>query len=748
MQWRFTILSRDGRKTIIEEPSGWAEFKILLKRHPQRHGTFREIQGNSFQFFEKAAWLIKDEYDLYGAKGKMELVVESMSSRGFYEWYRGIFNFSEYHFTCDVDCYVEIDVDKTGPLVDLINRFDQPVDITKTKSFDGVTSLDPYTRLGFDMTLPSKAILLKSEAVTKNEVDSTNYDVLFDADFNNFPNQEVKGFVIPKLNQTDKSEITEFNPSYQFDFERYADNFYGAMDDLDILVNSPESNLQNTNTFNISVRFKGNVQTEYGIFGGSGTSGSIYYKIRLAVFYGRTYTEAFAPLLIDEFASPLVSNATNFIRNSSFDFTWNGALQLRRDEKIWAIFILETTQTSNTGFSPFKRMKFSLTDDSFFKANSSTKANETVSKVFMLNETISRVIESISDNQLKLYSEYFGRTDSQPFSFPQNGCGANRILTNGLQIRNVKLPDGSTPGVFLNMKDLFESLSATDNIGMGPEGENLIRIENWKWFYKTNVIHRCLDIAKIDRIVQASEIYSTFKFGYDKWEAENYNGLDEVLTKREYRLDIPQVKNSLEQICKFIASGYAIEVTRRKGNDSSDWRYDNNIFMICVEPNGPVYRVELGNIANAANIVDPPTIYNFRITPLRNAMRWFDRVISSYRNVNTGHKIIFGSGEGNYVAEGELSSLNCKLEAGVLKENQDLSLTVFADQNAARPIMYPERVKYTYPLECNEYKKIADNPYGLIEFTSSCDRGFGWIDQLDYRPNEGLADYTLIPQIR
>lgn len=750
MLWRFTILSRDGKKTIIDEPNGWAEFAVRLKRHPQRHGTFREIQGNNFQFFGKAAVLLKAEYQTYGAKGEMQLVIESFTERGYYEWYRGVFNFAANpNFVDDQDCYVEIDVDQTGPVVDLINRFDQSVDITKSKSFNG-TDLEPYTWLGFDMTLPSKAIHLKAEAVTKNEPDNLNYDVLFDADFNNFSNQEVKGFVLPKLNQTDKSEITEFKPSYQFDFVRYSDNnpFYSTLEDLDILINKPESSLQNTNTFNVSLRLKGNVQTEYGIFGGSGTSGSIAVKIRIALFYSRSYIEAFAPVLIDEFVASLLSSPNNTIRNSPFDFTWNGPLQLRRDEKIWAVFILETTQTSTTAFSPFQHIAFSLTDDSYFRVNSNTKADQSVSKVSMVNEAVSRVIESVTDGRLKLYSEYFGRTNSQPFSFLQNGCGSLRVLNNGLQIRNVKLPDGSDPALNISMKDAFESLAATDNIGMGIEGDNLVRIENWKWFYKTNVIHRCLNIAKLERSVQENEIYSTFKFGYDKWEAENFNGLDEVLTKREYRLDIPQVKNTLEQISKWIASGYAIETTRRKGNDSSDWRYDNNIFMICVEPNGPVYRVELGNILNPANLVDPPTIYNFRITPLRNALRWFDRVIGSYRNVNTGHKIIFGTGEGNYVAEGELAGLACKLEAGTLKENQDLSLTVFADQASAMPIMWPERVKYSYPLGANDYKKIAANPYGLIEFSSARDAGFGWVDDINYKPNDGMADFTLIPQIR
>jgi hypothetical protein len=366
----------------------------------------------------------------------------------------------------------------------------------------------------------------------------------------------------------------------------------------------------------------------------------------------------------------------------------------------------------------------------------------------MINEAISRVVESITDNEMKLYSEYFGRTNSLPYSFDEDGCGANRIITNGLNIRNVFLPNGDLPSLFVSMRDFWQSLRATDNIGLGIENGN-VRLENWKFFYNNEVIHRCLNISKLKRRVKPDEIFSGFKIGYDKWETENYNGLDEFLTRREYRLDIPQVVNVLELICKFIVSGYATEVTRRMGNTSTDWRYDNNIFMICVEPDGTTYpyKVELNNIVDPLNMIDPPTIYNFRLSPVRNATKWFDRIIGSYRNVNTGHKLIFASADGNYIAEGNMYSFTCKLEYAVLKENQDLDLTIFADPAEAMPIMHPERVVYTYPLGANEYKTIAANPNGLIQFSSPSDSGFGWIDELTYRPEDGMADYILIPKI-
>jgi hypothetical protein len=63
----------------------------------------------------------------------------------------------------------------------------------------------------------------------------------------------------------------------------------------------------------------------------------------------------------------------------------------------------------------------------------------------MVNEVTSRVIESITNNQLKLTSDYYGRTDSLPFASVADGCGSLRALSTGLDIRRAKLADGSDP---------------------------------------------------------------------------------------------------------------------------------------------------------------------------------------------------------------------------------------------------------------------------------------------------------------
>jgi hypothetical protein len=398
-----------------------------------------------------------------------------------------------------------------------------------------------------------------------------------------------------------------------------------------------------------------------------------------------------------------------------------------------------------------------------------------------------------------------------------------KALTTGLDIRKAKLSDGTDPKMFLSMKDIFESLSAIDNIGIGEEGTDKIRMENWKYFYNENIVLKCSGINSIERAVKQDALISIFKNGYDKWEAEDFNGLDDFLTSREWRTSLSEVQNTFEKLSRFIASGYSWEVTRRKIGDSKDWRYDNDIFVVClinayrgsinittvtdsfniipgpssftvgdniqisgtvsnngfysilsitpianslqiflntnlvteVAPNAviknlthPLYAIEVDNITAPANMLDPKSVYNFRISPERNALRWFDWIAQCYRNITSADKLIFSKGEGNYKAGGLLTDTVCRLEETVIAENADISLDSFSDPDDGTPINFPERVTYRFPLSFTEYALIKADPYGLIDFEcGDCEKGKGWIDEIEYFPEQGDAKFTLIPKI-
>jgi hypothetical protein len=54
-------LTANAVSTRIDEPGGWDGFTLKIKRHAERHGTFREVQSTEFKFYDVARVMLKAE---------------------------------------------------------------------------------------------------------------------------------------------------------------------------------------------------------------------------------------------------------------------------------------------------------------------------------------------------------------------------------------------------------------------------------------------------------------------------------------------------------------------------------------------------------------------------------------------------------------------------------------------------------------------------------------------------------------
>jgi hypothetical protein len=304
----------------------------------------------------------------------------------------------------------------------------------------------------------------------------------------------------------------------------------------------------------------------------------------------------------------------------------------------------------------------------------------------------------------------------------------------------------------ISMEELYKGMDAIHCIGMGIDIDpitdaEILSIEQRQDFYTDDIILH-IDTNNVTKSVNEAAHLAKVIAGYSKWEAEEFNGLDEFLTRREYRTNLTQSNAQLEILSNLIASGYAIEITRRKGKTSEDWRYDNDNFIICLERNGTYaqdFDVEQGNIDNATNIIDPATIYNYRISPIRNLMRWLWYIFASYQKPNSPNsKLIFTAGEANIVASGIMQSATCRIEAAITAENAELDLNSLA--NFELPLWYGETIRFTAPLAYDEFINIRENKYGLISYTCGDSIQYGWLQGMEYNLMEGEAEFTLIPK--
>jgi len=774
MRLQFELIDRFNNTTVIDEPQGWDAMEIELKRDLETHGMFFDYQVNEFVFYGKARRIIEKEWNDYGIKGDITLVIK-LRCGGFISWitgtieyeelYRGKLLFGKYDQEKGETNSIKIPVETTDDIMEFKNRYDQKVDVQSLVAFDKTTPLVPYANLQTQITLPSKGILIQNRAENKTDIvadfagddecgeggDTGALQMLVEIPMSDTTISELGGFYFG-TSPTSTQILNSCSPPpfSEGDLEGQGAPAIGWFPDaMSPIVNYAEGmpNFgQVTAPVETGLKLKGSIELK----------NCTARTIRFLLMRFRNGGDPDISLdgdheTIWEYHVQDTPAATASPYTFYFDQTFTATIAVNPDDRFYMFMFINYGKTAGQ----FEQTAFTLTFETgnYFYMKTLSKLPPTDSKVFMINEVISRVAEAITNDKIRGYSEYFGRTDSQPYAVAADGCGSLEALTQGLFIRRQENRIPGKPFTFnISMQDIWKGIDPIHHLGMGIEadpnrpGFNRFRIEHWKHFYSNDVVMVLDNVQKIRTRTIENEHYSTFACGYDKWEAEEYNGIDECLTKRFYRTTFTQLKNELSKISTLIGSPYTWEVARRKSSDSKDFRYDNDTFIICLKRNNTGgFEVEVPNITLPENIIDPDTFYNWRIRPVYNAMRWIDKLHSGYRPGSAPDKLFFMDGTGNYHAKGEMTSTDCKLENSPLEENIDIDETLFADPDQAMPKVRPERVDIEYPMSLKDFRKVKQKPYGKIVYTG-CESGEGWIDTLNYKPDEGMATFSLIPK--
>ena len=261
-----------------------------------------------------------------------------------------------------------------------------------------------------------------------------------------------------------------------------------------------------------------------------------------------------------------------------------------------------------------------------FKIITTTPAT-TAQSVFV-HEAFNQVVDSIADSDRNFYSEFYGRVDSAKLTYANNGPASMRALTNGLCIRG-----HLDKYINLSLNDIFNSMSAIDNIGLEIDSNNRVRVEPLAFYFdRLTQIAMLPNVNRIEVHNENSYYINQVEVGYDKWETELYfkNALNEVHAKRMYATKVGSAKGTALQnyggntagflkvsgklgaLSKFIAGNYTIELTRRKNLQWSqdDFKYDNDNFIICTNHtyNGLA-------IFGAQTFLDDPQMLKMPFTP-------------------------------------------------------------------------------------------------------------------------------------
>lgn len=728
-----------------EEPIGWADFELSMKRDDTYHGMQFMASTGTLRFWGVGAAYLQQQKQDNGIAASVSLVVHAACDDEYHEILRGRLNFGKYKDQCGDLCIVEIPFEEQSCTVTFNNRFDNKVDIDNIIAMDTVTVLPQYTELGKIMTLPSKALQSAVDGSVATAGDATQ--------------------IVYNAGDVAQFQLTFLRPEYSI--ERYNNIKTGQL--------TGGNNCQSGFDFNVSscpTRTEAPItpqllfEDDINCFDGNFTyisrlKGSLTWNTGIKVFQvkhviykwdGTGEITNDGELVHEDILFDDLPNGTIGDNSFNFDSTINDTTTLPQGMGFYAFLFIYVDSLTTPGYSGTVDVNFDK--DTLFRIEAVKLCPPTNVQYYAIHEALSRIVENVTNGCIRVKSEYYGRTDSQPYAFPADGCGGLRMITSGLYIRNA--PNAK---LFISPKDLISGLNAIDNIGFSiitdPEfgWRSILQIEPVAFFYKDQQMLTFNAIPSISNEIQESLHYAKINVGYKKWEVEEVNGLNEFNSTREYRTNVETISTTLDITSVLVAGNYPIEVTRQQNfadSGAADTTYDNETFIICLVRNGVnSFSVEQNKILNPANIFDPATVMNYRISPVRNLHRWFKSIINTYANIfDSNSQIYFNAGTGNFIAAGILDdNTACRLESGLgnVNENDNIYINNLVSHAVGTPLVKNEYASFEYPLNVAEWNSLKDNPYGYISYTCGTDATVqkGFIKEVKYRPAKGMANFLL-----
>jgi hypothetical protein len=317
-----------------------------------------------------------------------------------------------------------------------------------------------------------------------------------------------------------------------------------------------------------------------------------------------------------------------------------------------------------------------LNPETMLQITALTQLPDTLSKGMLTYECLQSIIESITGSSNLLKSEFFGRIAN---GYALDGTGSKFLITNGFFIRNFNITGRA---LNITLKSILQSLKAIWNIGVSYEyvaGILKFVIEDINHYFQDNEIIRITEYSDYSEETAKEFIYNEVEVGYNKFQDEGSYLLDEFNSKLQFSTPIKTNKAKLPITSDLIASGYAIEDTRRQQFseapiDSS--AYDDDNFIIAVRLDGSTWKSETDQFITTNNILSGTTAYNLKLTPKRNLVRW-----ARWINGGLVHKNGFELIKNTFFKWNGIAQTKMTGETVFLQENADIVLNNFENRN-------------------------------------------------------------------
>lgn len=722
--------------TIVEEPIGFDSLEVKISRG-NYHGISAEVSVGTLEFYGSAHNLIRSAYD-HDIDSILKYEVRTDTGILVYD---GAIDLSTCSFQDSEYQSVSVNVGEIGTKTTFNNRSEVDVDLETTKTIDG-SDMDPADWM--NMVVPTKHLLY-----TCGEKQKENRVIV---DTINNPREDwgemwagwygesnYDTFFIP-LNDVYASEFGSYNKAegammFKFDDLHLANQQWSPGEDY-------EAKYGTGTTIHVDIDLKANViinrKRWYIDLGNKRIGFSIVAQT----------TEGY------RLATPYVLYNASELNEAGVkkDISAHLVGDIQGGTGLYYFLNIEVP----SGLAPMlfnleilkgSKVKLTMYDN--------LPSDDQESDFIPVHDALNVVTKAISENQLSVKSTWYGSQLSKWDKETAYGGGALKAITNGYKIRGL-YSDGETErNMPISFRKLIESLDAIDCIGWGfvnEGGSQVIRVERWWWFYKNNTILTLDGANKIQRDVDASRIVTEFKIGYKKYATtEQYNSIDSIHGERTFTSKIKAVSSPLERTCEFVADNYAIEETRRaRGKETEQTTYDESIFVFeLIRDGSGIVGSEMvtfigQSATNEENVGRPGELINAKISPRHMAARWRNYLFAC----NTHSDLRFTSGEINY--QGKFGVIPAyavdgrKIRYSLETESISNPQTENEDITNTHAIFCAETITFDYPLTIAQYNAVKNDPYGLVIVNGIP----GWIQEMTYKVNDGLATFKLIPKYK
>lgn len=557
----FKLIS--GTTTLsITDPIGFDGVDFIARRDKDWHGFNYEHTDAEYSLkfnCESGGNLIKSVYDQYGNDGEIYLqygVIYDSTEIVEFEYKLNLNTYRYFGEDKLIECQVEV-----KSLHELIrSRWDTKLNLFDTKTIDNATISAIDT---IQLPLLSKEITQQYECVNNTAINT-------DLQFIDLENRNA--YVIFDSNNPTKDEIS-IVPKYNFGiFEGTEGNPLNLQTYLLKATNSGSYKF----TINHQFQFVANITRHV-----TGTTVSIT-SWSLKVWFVIARANGSASTTLDFYNQSGTNSGTSLTKSVSVTQE-TSYIDLKAGDKVF--YYCHFSFTASTPLT--NKVNTHITVANAFqsiKIDALTTANTTFSKSVFVGDAIKKAFQMVTNKTSPILSEFYSfASETQP----NDGCGANYVLTNGFQLRNF---DSANKPIRISLGELLNSLKSLHCIGMSYEfngTDEIVKIERALEFYKDVEIIQIDNVSKFEKLVAKEYIFNQVEVGYEKYLDEGSSGLDDFCTKQEYQTPIKSQANKYSAISKLIASGEVIETVRRdqfseKPKESTT--YDDNVFIISTVP--------------------------------------------------------------------------------------------------------------------------------------------------------------------